>query len=109
MTSQRRNLAAFTLIIGILTLILAVSIFTEKAHEAHLPEQNNRGTAEAVVFTGVNAGILLLLSAVFGFVRNRNRYSSYTRIHSRFGQSSCPVGVYCFPMRWQYFTTPVQV
>ena len=73
MAPQQRNLATFTIIIGVLTLILAVSALAEKAHEGHLPERNDRGTAEAIVSSGIPGGILLLFSPFSG--TNRHRHS----------------------------------
>jgi hypothetical protein len=73
MTAQRKDLATFTIIIGVLTLVLAVSALAEKAHEEHLPERNGRGTAEAIIASGFPVGILILLSAVSGFVRFQHR------------------------------------
>jgi hypothetical protein len=87
MAPQRRNLATFTLIIGVLTLILAVSALAEKSHEGHLPERNDRGTAEAIVSSGIPGGILLLCSIVSG--TNRHRHS-ITGTFASFGHSCCP-------------------
>ncbi len=64
MKAQRKNLAAFTIMIGVLTL--TVSALAEKAHGDHLPERNGRGTAGVIITSGLPAGILLLLSAVSG-------------------------------------------
>ena len=87
MAPQRKNLAAFTIFIGVLTLILAASALTEKSHEGHLPERNDRGTAEAIVSSGIPGGILLLFSAVSG--TNRHRHS-ITGTFASFGHSCCP-------------------
>jgi hypothetical protein len=43
MKAQRKDLAAFTIIIGVLTLILTVSALAEKAHGDHLPETKRPG------------------------------------------------------------------
>jgi formate hydrogenlyase subunit 3/multisubunit Na+/H+ antiporter MnhD subunit len=111
MASQRKNLAAFTIIIGVITLILTAFAFAEKAHEDHLPERNGRGNAETTVSTGVSAGILILLSVVFGFASNRNRHRSNTGNTANFRHSYRPVMASLFPMRWQmrwqFFATPV--
>jgi hypothetical protein len=87
MAPQKRNLATFTIIIGVLTLILAVSALAEKSYEGHLPERNDRGTAEAIVSSGIPGGILLLYSIVSG--TNRHRHS-ITGTLERFGHSCCP-------------------
>ena len=97
MAAQRKNLAAFTIIIGVLTLIQAASALAEKEHEGHLPERNGRGTADSVVSSGVPVWILILFSAVFGFVSKENRYNG----NSNSGQSCCPAMISNFPMRWQ--------
>ncbi|MGB8220290.1 MAG: hypothetical protein WCE46_07915 [Methanoregula sp.] len=87
MAPQRKNLATFTIIIGVITLILAVSALTEKSHEGHLPERNDRGTTEVIVSSGIPGGILLLYSAVSG--TNRHRQSIIGTLAS-FGHSCCP-------------------
>ena len=87
MAPQRRDLATFTVIIGVLTLILAVSALAEKSHEGHLPERNDRGYAEAIVSSGIPGGILLLFSAVSG--TSRHRHSPIGTLAS-FGHSCCP-------------------
>jgi hypothetical protein len=111
MASKPKNLAAFTIIIGVLTLILTAFAFAEKAHEDHLPERNGPGNAETTVCTGVSAGILILLSVVFNSVSNRNRTRSNTGNTTNFGQPNCQVMTSYFPMRWQmrwqYFANPV--
>jgi hypothetical protein len=100
MAQQRKNLAAFTIIIGVLTLILTASAFTEKAHEDHLPERNGQGTGITIVSTGVTALILFLLSVVSGFIGNRNRHNNINS-NAIFGQFNSPVMASHFPMRWQ--------
>jgi hypothetical protein len=90
MAPQRKNLATFTIIIGVLTLILAVSALTDKSHEGHLPERNDRGTAESIVSSGIPGGILLLFSAVSG--TNRHRHS-ITGTLASFGHSCLPAMV----------------
>jgi hypothetical protein len=87
MAPQRKNLAAFTIIIGVLTLILAVSALTEKSHEGHLPERNDRDTGESVVSSGIPGGILLLFSVVSG--TSRHRHSTIGTLAS-FGHPCCP-------------------
>jgi hypothetical protein len=62
--------------IGVLTLVLAVAALAEKAQEERLPEQNGRGTAEAIIASGFPFGILILLSAVSGFARYQHRCRS---------------------------------
>ena len=97
MTAQRKNLAAFTIIIGILTLILTASVLAEKAHEGHLPERNGRGSAETIVSSGVTAWILILFSAVLSFVSKGNRQNGNIIP----GRSCCLAMISNFPMRWQ--------
>jgi hypothetical protein len=108
MTAHRKNLATFTIIIGVLTLILAASALAEKAHEGHLPERNGRGAAETIVSSGIPAWIIILLSAVSGSVSKANDH----RENTRSGQSRCQAGTYHLPlqwqMRWPYFAIPVQ-
>ncbi len=97
MTTQRKSLATFTIIIGVLTLILTASALAEKDHEGHLPERNGRGTAESVIFSGLPAWILILFSAISGFFSTVNR--RYDNICT--GQVTCPAMRYNFPMPWQ--------
>jgi len=78
-------------------LILTACAFAEKAHEDHLPERNGQGNAETTVYTGVSAGILILLSVVLSSLGNRNRTSNYTGYTTNFGQSNCPVMASHFP------------
>ena len=88
-----------------LTLILTVSDLAEKAHGDHLPERNGRGTAEVIIASGVPAGILILLSSVFGSVSRMNRYKTNTGITLCI-PSRCTTGDISFamqwPMRWQF-------
>jgi hypothetical protein len=100
MTSQRKTLADFTVIIGVLTLILAVSALAEKSHEAHLPERNGRGPPEAFAFPGVLVGILLVLSSVSGIAGNPNRYLRRSGNKRQSGQSCCPTNADYFAMGW---------
>ena len=110
MASKRKNLAAFTIIIGVLTLILAVSALAEKAHGDHLPERNGRGTAGPIISFGVPVGILLLLFAVSGFGSKQNRYRNTIGTIPRIDRSCCPVMIDPFPkvwpMRLQYSRMP---
>jgi hypothetical protein len=87
MAPQRKNLASFTLIIGALALILTASALADKSHEGHLPERNDRGTAEAIISSGIPGGIFLLFSAFSG--TNRHRHSINGTLTS-FGHSCCP-------------------
>lgn len=100
MAQKHKNLAAFTAIIGVLTLILSVSALAEKAHGDHLPERNGRGTCEAVIPLGVPEGILILVSAVSGFVRRQNRYQNSTGNAAGIAQSGCMATADPFPMEW---------
>ncbi len=110
MASKRKNLAAFTIIIGVLTLILTISALAEKAHGDHLPERNGRGTAGSIISFGIPAGILVLLSAVSGFVSRQNRYRNTTGTIACIDRSCCPVMIDPFPkvwpMRLQYSRIP---
>jgi hypothetical protein len=98
MASQRKNLAAFTIIIGVLTLILTVSTLAEKSYEGHLPERNDRGTAEAIISSDTLAVILTLLSAVSGSAGIQDRHRGNTGSTTIFGQSCCPAMAPHFPM-----------
>jgi len=100
MASKRKNLAAFTIIIGVLTLLLTVSALTEKAHGEHLPERNDRSTAGAIISFGIHAGILILLSAVSGFISRQNRYRNTTGTIPCIDHSCCPTKIDQFPMAW---------
>ncbi|MFA4862024.1 hypothetical protein [Methanoregula sp.] len=100
MTLKRKNLAAFTIILGILTLILIVSAFAEKAHGDHLPERNGRGTAGSIITFGVPVGILILLSAVSGFTRRQNRYRNTAGTLSSSDQACCPAMIDQIPLVW---------
>jgi uncharacterized membrane protein YidH (DUF202 family) len=98
MTVQRKDLAAFTIIIGVLTLILAASALAEKAHEAHLPERNGRGTAEIPLSLGLPVGILILMSTALSFARNTNRGRSQSAGRIPSLQSCCTARVANFTM-----------
>jgi len=88
MKDPHYNLAAFTLIVGVITLILAVSALAEKSHEGHLPERNDRGSAAALVsLTGLCA-ILFACRASQGTDRHRNDCT--LTIRSPSGHSCCP-------------------
>jgi len=111
MKAQRKDLAAFTIIIGVLTLILTVSALAEKAHGDHLPERNGRGTAEVIIASGVPAGILILLSSVFGSVSHTNRRKTDTDSITLCRPSRCTTGdtyvALQWPMRWQFPVTAI--
>jgi uncharacterized integral membrane protein len=100
MKPRQRTLASFTAIIGLITLILAVSILAEKAHENHLPERNGRGTHEALIAYGLPAGILILLSAVFGFGKYLHRSRTTPGTISPGSGSYCSRRDALFPMEW---------
>jgi hypothetical protein len=99
MKAPRKDLAAFTIIIGVLSLVLTASALVEKAHGEHLPERNSRGTAEAIIASGFPVGILILLSAVSGFVTNQNRYRTKQGSLSPSGQSCCTARNTVFAMQ----------
>ncbi len=41
-------------------------IQTEKSHDGHLPERNYRGTAGAIVTSGIPGGLLIIFSVLSG-------------------------------------------
>ena len=98
MKQRKPSLAAFTAIIGMLAFILTVSVLAEKAHEAHLPERSGRANQEELNSSGISLGIVLLLSAVFGFARQWNGNKSGTAKLS--GQSGCTVKTMRFATGW---------
>jgi hypothetical protein len=100
MKPRQRALASFTAILGLITLILAVSVLAEKAHENHLPERNGRGTHEALIAYGLPAGVLILLSAAFGFGNYRHRSRSVPGTISKTQISYCPRGDTISGMEW---------
>jgi len=100
MTAQRKDLAAFTIIIGMLTLILTVSALAEKAHEEHLPERNGRGMTEAITASGFPGGILILLSAVSGSVSYQKRQRRNTGSMTPSGHSRRMARDTDFAMQW---------
>jgi hypothetical protein len=106
MKAQRKDLAAFTIILGVLTLILTVSALAEKAHGDHLPERNGRGTAEAVITSGLPAGILILLSAVSGSVSRTNRCKTRTGSITLRSPSRCTTGDTLFALQWPMRSQP---
>lgn len=88
MKDHHYRLAAFTLIVGFVTLILAVSALSEKSHEGHLPERNDRGTTAALAsLTGLCA-ILFACRALQGTDRHRN--DRILTLSSTPGHSCCP-------------------
>ena len=90
MKPRQRTLASFTAIIGLVTLILAVSVLAEKAHENHLPERNGRGTHEGLIAYGLSAGVLSLLSTVAGYGNYRHRSRSIPGTTAQTQISYCP-------------------
>ena len=100
MTAQRKDLAAFTIIIGVLTLILTVSALAEKTHEEHLPERNGRGMMEAIIVSGIPGVTLILLSAVSGSVSNQKRQRRNTGRMIPSGHSCCTARDTDFAMQW---------
>jgi len=89
MAQQRRNLAAFTIIVGILTLLLAASVLAEKLHEGHLPERNDRGNTGGITASGIYGGTLLLVLASLCSGRPGNRHTGSTQPHTAFLQYRC--------------------
>ena len=57
MKSKQNKLVISAITLWILTLILTVSVFAEKAHEGHLPERNDRGTAVLIALLGISSGL----------------------------------------------------
>ncbi len=106
MKAQRKDLAAFTIIIGVLTLILTVSALAEKAHGDHLPERNGRGTPEVVITSGLPAGILILLSAVSGSVSRTNRCITKPGSAALSNPPRCTIRNTCFAMQWPMRSQP---
>lgn len=106
MKAQRKDLAAFTIILGVLTLILTVSALAEMAHGDHLPERNGRGTAEAVITAGIPAGILILLSAVPGSVTHTNRCKTKTGSVTLRKPTRCTTGDTFSAMQWPMRSQP---
>jgi hypothetical protein len=56
MKALRKDLAAFTIIIGVFSLVLIASVLVEKAAREYLPERNSRTTAEAITASGLPGG-----------------------------------------------------
>ena len=100
MKQRKPTLAAFTAIIGMLTLILAVSILAEKGHEAHLPERSGRATHEALIASGLPVGILLLLSVIAHSAGVWHRQSDHRSTMVLSGQSRCTMMDARFAMVW---------
>ena len=57
MKALRKDIAAFTIIIGVFSLVLIASALAEKAAGEHLPERNSRATAEATIASGLPGGL----------------------------------------------------
>jgi hypothetical protein len=57
MKSKQNKLFISAITLWILTLILAASVFAEKAHEGHLPERNDRGVAVLIALLGISSGL----------------------------------------------------
>jgi hypothetical protein len=90
MKQPHKNLAAFSAILGLLVLILAVAVLAEKSHEGHLPERNDRGTNDAPVAAGILAGAVILLMTLPGSSGNRNSPGAASHRNNRMGMSCCP-------------------
>lgn len=72
MKTTHQHLAAFSLLIGIITLILTAYAVSEKSHEEHLPERTDReGSSFSPVFL---AGLCMLSSGctIVHTLRHRN-------------------------------------
>lgn len=90
MKQPRISLAAFSAIIGLLALILAVAVLTETSHEGHLPERNNRETTSAPAAAGVLAGFFIAVIAIPGTASNRNSPGAVSHRNTCVGLSCCP-------------------
>jgi|GEM_PF-1870153 len=90
MKQPHKNLAAFSAIIGLLALILAVAVLAEKSHEAHLPERNDRGTNGVPVTAGILAGAVILLTTLPGSSGNRNSTGPASHRNNCMALSCCP-------------------
>ncbi|MDD1702287.1 MAG: hypothetical protein LUQ31_04835 [Methanoregula sp.] len=91
MATRQKNLATFTIIFGVLALLLVAAALAEKSHEGHLPERNDRGAAETVISFGISLGMIGLVLAFYGIGSNRNRYLGTSGAQSNPGRSCCPV------------------
>jgi len=100
MKPRQRTLASFTAVLGLITLILAVSILVEKAHENHLPERNGRSTQGALIAYGLPAGILLLLSAFAGSGKHLHSNRTPPGTRSPGSESYCSFRNTGFAMEW---------
>jgi len=89
MKQPHKNLVAFSAIIGLLALILAVAVLAEKSHEAHLPERNDRGTHGAPVAAGILAGAVILLTTLPVLSGNRNIPGAASHRNNRMAMSCC--------------------
>jgi len=90
MKQPHKNLAAFSAIIGLLALILAVAVLAEKSHEAHLPERNDRGTHSVPVAAGILAGAVILVTTLPVLSGNRNSPGVAWHRNNRMAMSCCP-------------------
>lgn len=99
LASQNDTLVSPAIMLWMLTLILAVSIFAEKVHEGHLPERVLRGTGGAAGLGGIFAG-LLLFSGLRCLLRNRCRYADIILRPERSGRSWCQGIADNSPLGW---------
>ncbi len=110
MKPRHNILASFPAVIGLITLILAVSVLAEKAHEGHLPERNGRGISEILVTYGLPAGVLILLFAVCGVRKHLHSSRTIPSTVSQRSGISCSLGdiglIVGWPMRLLHGSMP---
>jgi hypothetical protein len=73
MNIQRKEFVTSLIILGVLTMILAVLAFAEKTREdGHIPERNGRGSGElisVIVTTGLTGSLVPVIRVLSGEVR----------------------------------------
>jgi hypothetical protein len=79
MQPSHKSPAVFSALAGFLLMFLAAGLLVEKSHDAHLPEQNNRGTMNATTVAGSTAVAAALTSTIPGSAPGKDR--TLTRLH----------------------------